>query len=102
MSAVPELLPCPACRVKIEVSEEDPDASLSDLWEHLGWHTRDRKRRQELFVRAQRNAHTSGLTGDGGSGAAPELHPPGSGASRRVQRTQEQRYPQAGLCLPSG
>ena len=49
-------LPCPRCETEIDVSGEDPDASLSILWNHLGTHTRDHASREQLFVTAQRNA----------------------------------------------
>jgi hypothetical protein len=47
------ILPCPQCPAQIEVSDEDPDGSLADLWEHLGTHTHDRRLREELFIRSQ-------------------------------------------------
>ncbi len=51
------ILPCPVCPVEVEVSEEDPDASLSDLWSHLGQHEwEDRHARNILFVEAQHGA----------------------------------------------
>ena len=51
------LLPCPVCPVEIEVSEEDPDASLSDLWDHLMRHpAASAPQRERMFVQAQRNA----------------------------------------------
>lgn len=50
------LLPCPACPEHIEVSEEDPDASLSDLWSHLGYHAWDHENRMKLFIKAQESA----------------------------------------------
>ncbi len=49
-------LPCPACPAEVEVCEEDPEASLSDLWEHLGQHRDAESTREQLFLRAQRNA----------------------------------------------
>ena len=53
---VPEFLPCPACPVRIEVSGEDPDGSLSELWTHLGYHAWDPGQRTRLFVQAQEQA----------------------------------------------
>lgn len=47
---------CPQCPEAVEVSEEDPDGSLSDLWSHLGTHTHDERLRTELFTRAQQDA----------------------------------------------
>ena len=49
-------IPCPRCPQRFEVSEEDPDGTLSDVWEHLGRHARDRGERQALFVKAQERA----------------------------------------------
>jgi hypothetical protein len=50
------ILECPECPERIEVSEEDPDASLSDLWAHLGTHTVNQVRRQALFIKTQVSA----------------------------------------------
>jgi hypothetical protein len=50
------IMPCPECPERIEVSEEDPDGSLSDLWAHLGRHAHDRAARMKLFIQAQENA----------------------------------------------
>lgn len=50
------IIPCPACPVSIEVSEEDPDGSLADLWDHLGIHAWDKSERMALFVQAQERA----------------------------------------------
>jgi hypothetical protein len=44
---------CPSCPERFEVSEEDPDATLSDLWAHLGRHTQDTDQRRRLFTEAQ-------------------------------------------------
>jgi hypothetical protein len=44
---------CPSCPQQFEVSEEDPDATLSDLWAHLGRHTQDTDQRRRLFTEAQ-------------------------------------------------
>lgn len=49
-------IPCPACPERFEVSEEDPDATLSDVWEHLGHHARSRAERERLFIQAQERA----------------------------------------------
>jgi hypothetical protein len=53
---IPETIPCPRCPVVLTVSEEDPDATLSDLWSHLGRHTPDRAEQERLFVQAQNAA----------------------------------------------
>ena len=51
------ILPCPACPEEIEVSEEDPDASLSDLWHHLMRHPgMSAQARERAFVKAQKDA----------------------------------------------
>lgn len=50
------ILPCPQCPVAIEVSSEDPDGSLSELYDHLHRHTRDRDAHMRLFIQAQENA----------------------------------------------
>lgn len=47
---------CPSCPQRIEASKEDPDAALSDLWEHLGRHTTDRDEHTRLFTEAQEYA----------------------------------------------
>jgi hypothetical protein len=47
------ILPCPRCPERFEVSEEDPDATLSDLWAHFGRHTQDHQERSRLFTEAQ-------------------------------------------------
>ena len=44
---------CPSCPQRFEVSEEDPDATLSDLWAHLGHHARNRDERMRLFAEAR-------------------------------------------------
>jgi hypothetical protein len=51
-------LPCPNCPIEIEVSEVDPDASLTDLWDHLMRHPAlTAPARERAFVKAQRDAH---------------------------------------------
>jgi hypothetical protein len=52
------VLPCPECPAEIEVSEEDPDGSLTDLWHHLAEHAFADDDRTALFIRAQQNAAT--------------------------------------------
>jgi hypothetical protein len=52
------VLPCPRCPEEIEVSEEDPDGSLTDLWHHLARHTHAAAARNALFIQAQQNAAT--------------------------------------------
>jgi len=42
--------------VRFEVSDEDPDGTLSDVWDHLIIHTRDHRERGKLFIRAQEAA----------------------------------------------
>jgi hypothetical protein len=57
MPDLPSILPCPVCPVEIQVSEEDPDASLSDLWDHLLGHpAMSAPYREQMFVLAQKNA----------------------------------------------
>jgi hypothetical protein len=50
------ILPCPQCPEEIEVSEEDPDGSLTDLWHHLARHAAAEDARTALFIQAQQNA----------------------------------------------
>jgi hypothetical protein len=56
----PDMIPCPRCPERIAVFEDDPDSALSDLWEHLGWHTQDRAARERLFILAQSQAEQTG------------------------------------------
>jgi hypothetical protein len=55
------ILPCPRCVQSVRVSEEDPDGSLSDLWDHLGVHEPYEEPRTELFIRSQWNARTTAV-----------------------------------------
>jgi len=50
------IIPCPECPKVFEVSDADPDATLSDLWEHLYEHAPDHDRRKQLFIKAQEQA----------------------------------------------
>lgn len=52
----PVIIPCPRCPRRFEVSEEDPDATLSDLHDHLHRHTRDPDEHTRLFITAQERA----------------------------------------------
>lgn len=50
------IIPCPRCPVRVEVSMEDPDASLSDMYDHLHVHTWDPDEHTRLFTEAQQAA----------------------------------------------
>ena len=51
------ILSCPSCPVTIEVSDVDPDGSLSDMYDHLHQHTWDPDEHTRLFIQTQENAH---------------------------------------------
>lgn len=48
-----DVLPCQLCPAEIEVGEEDPDAALSDLDEHLGTHNLSANERFDQWLAAQ-------------------------------------------------
>jgi hypothetical protein len=50
---VADVLRCTCCPETFEVSEEDPDATLTDVWHHLYVHVPDPDKRRELFVEVQ-------------------------------------------------
>lgn len=50
------ILRCPSCPVTVEVSEQDPDASLSGMYDHLHVHTWDPDEHTRLFTQAQEQA----------------------------------------------
>ena len=47
---------CPRCPVTVEVSDEDPDAALAELYDHLHQHTWDPDEHTRLFIKAQERA----------------------------------------------
>jgi hypothetical protein len=53
---IPETIPCPRCPVVLTVNEEDPDATLADLWSHLGRHSTGPEDHRQLFIQAQEAA----------------------------------------------
>lgn len=50
------ILTCPSCPLTIEVSDEDPDASLSEMYDHLHQHTWDPDEHTRLFTQSQQDA----------------------------------------------
>ncbi len=53
MTGLPFALMCPQCRHSVEVSEEDPDSTLSDMYEHIFSSHADyqRARTEQLLAR---------------------------------------------------
>lgn len=55
MAELPFALGCPTCPYEVEVSEEDPDASLSELHNHIFWKhaPHDREKTGRLLANAR-------------------------------------------------